>query len=56
METIKRAKCKKSPGADDITVEELEVATIGSGAKHFSDSLERYGNTKRFPRNGSTQS
>ena len=28
-----RAKCRKVPGVDDIIVEELEAATIGSGAK-----------------------
>ena len=32
-EAIKRVKGKKTTGVDDIMVEELEVTTIGSGAK-----------------------
>ena len=51
-EAIKRANCRKPPGVDDSMVEELEAA---QGPRHFSDSSERFGNTKRVPPNGQTQ-
>ena len=55
-EAIKRAKCREAPGLDGIMVEELEVATIGSGAKALFRLFREIWEHQVIPQNGSTQS